>query len=676
VVGSGGAVNYYTFGISPHGLSQWQSVGTAASTVFSFLYGGLTAGTSYDVRIAACNGAVVPCSAYVTLTNISTAAAQTFAPNTPAWTSGTTGTNGNCPASTVTSSTVTCTWLAPPTDATHSIADSYNFQWCADGNCGFQNTIKNIPASTLTETVANLVASSLYTFAIQACNNNGCSPYSTYIDATTSPGNTIPLPTAQTQTCAGDGAQFPTYGVTVYCGVAYGNWVSQSPAPPSGLQVNNGSNNTYNHLLMNIYVPNPANFPGTLQPIAVQNHGGGCADAYPGAGRGPPSYLWATAGFVSAEIFHTDWAENGPASGSIAAQCMGTVHDVFAGMRMMSALSTNKGTGQIPADGTLFLAVGDSGGGFISDFLGYFNGGVIPVADLMGCNNAPTGPIPGGGSYQNAAGQTDCAYADTLWQGAYKVAPTAVIMEFGGDSSHIKNTYYNPPTTTYPWAMGVFPIGWSNNGAPGNCYGAGQAGVLNALVAWKSLFPSTTTYWYGWAGGHEETGTIGPKTAGAACGGHDENPLAPDYPPMPQASCANPTNVSGLPLTMGTGGTGTINSLVSNFADSTNPVTGATSAPIVAGHGYNGATGNNRVDGVSVTGPTVVATGGPWEYYDARPAFSIYAHNAPSHLNVYGNTGNPTKEAIWFCAEVMPLVQTLSQFDPHLGGGNFPTGWP
>jgi titin len=157
------AATGYSLQSSPSGAGLWTAVSAVTSP---FTLTGLTPGAAFDVQIEAlnANGA----SAWSPISTLATAAA---APNTPGSPLLALGSGG----------TLTVTWTAPSTDATHGAATTFAVRSSPSG-AGTWTTVAGV---TSPYTLTGLAAGAAFDVQIQASNAAGASAWSATSTLTT-----------------------------------------------------------------------------------------------------------------------------------------------------------------------------------------------------------------------------------------------------------------------------------------------------------------------------------------------------------------------------------------------------------------------------------------------------------------------------------------------------------
>jgi hypothetical protein len=159
---AGGAVASYTLQYRPTGTSAWQQV--AGIVALSDQLAGLSAGTQYDVQVAATNaGGTSAFTGTVTFTTV------VAAPGTPT----------GLAAGTATSTTQPLSWTAP---ASGGPVVSYNVRYSVDGASTW-TTVSGITGTSAT--VTGLSASTAYDYQVEAVNAGGTSAWSSQVVSTT-----------------------------------------------------------------------------------------------------------------------------------------------------------------------------------------------------------------------------------------------------------------------------------------------------------------------------------------------------------------------------------------------------------------------------------------------------------------------------------------------------------
>ena len=163
-----GSVNEASFTVSRRAMSStgvwgaWTDVGTPPANAVSFTSTGLTAGTSYQFRLRACN--MAGCSAWV-LTPIITIPTT---PPAPAFGLSAVAASGTAAA---------LAWTDGSSDETHFALTRALRN--LDGTWGAYVAVGNLPANTSSFTNAGLLAGRAYRWQLRACNAAGCSGFAT-----------------------------------------------------------------------------------------------------------------------------------------------------------------------------------------------------------------------------------------------------------------------------------------------------------------------------------------------------------------------------------------------------------------------------------------------------------------------------------------------------------------
>ena len=195
---NGSAIMGYSIMVTPQGGTATQHDAGGLSEIIS----GLTAGTTYEFNVSACNavgfGPWSPGKLLITAPTAGTSGGNTVG-DTNNWCgialAGSSGTPDAPSTPTVTGTTdtsITVTWTAPEDDGGSQIK-MYAVQWTPAG--GSAQMEKVMSTTTFTHTIRNLASGSVHLIQVAACNVVGMSEWSTAANDQTTGTRQNPQPT-------------------------------------------------------------------------------------------------------------------------------------------------------------------------------------------------------------------------------------------------------------------------------------------------------------------------------------------------------------------------------------------------------------------------------------------------------------------------------------------------